>query len=94
MQPIKAFMIDDELQGRNFLSKMLQQYFPEISIVVKQTSLETEKQIASGLNFPTAMTFGPDGKLYVSNWGIGSPENGQILQISFKSEEVMGDTQN
>jgi hypothetical protein len=26
--------------------------------------------IASGLTFPTAMTFGPDGKLYVSNFGF------------------------
>ncbi len=35
--------------------------------------------IASGLNFPTAMTFGPDGKLYVSIWGFGgSPGMGQI----------------
>lgn len=35
--------------------------------------------IASGLNFPTAMTFGPDNKLYVSIWGFGgSPGMGQI----------------
>ena len=48
--------------------------------------------IVSGLNLPTAMTFGPDGRLYISNWGIGAPGTGQILQISFKCEEVMGDT--
>ncbi|MDQ2720383.1 MAG: LytTR family DNA-binding domain-containing protein [Bacteroidota bacterium] len=29
---LKAFIIDDEFQGRNFLNKMLQQYFPEISV--------------------------------------------------------------
>ncbi len=35
--------------------------------------------IASGLNFPTAMTFGPDNKLYVSIWGFGgSPGMGEI----------------
>jgi hypothetical protein len=33
MQPIKALIIDDELQSRNFLSKMLQQYFSEILVV-------------------------------------------------------------
>lgn len=38
--------------------------------------------IASNLNLPTAMTFGPDNKLYVSNWGFGgSPGMGEILQI-------------
>jgi hypothetical protein len=47
--------------------------------------------IVSGLNLPTAMTFGPDGKLYISNWGIGAPGMGEILQVGFKCEEVMGD---
>jgi two-component system LytT family response regulator len=32
MRPIKAFIIDDEFQSRNFLHKMLQQYFPEIIV--------------------------------------------------------------
>jgi len=39
--------------------------------------------IASGLSLPTGMTMGPDGKLYISNWGF-SPRaigGGQILQI-------------
>ena len=30
-------------------------------------------EIASGLSLPTAMTFGPDGNLYVSNLGFGPP---------------------
>ena len=47
--------------------------------------------ITSGLNLPTAMTFGPDGKLYISNWGIGPPDLGQIVQISFHCEMVQGD---
>jgi hypothetical protein len=44
--------------------------------------------IASGLFLPTAMTFGPDGALYVSNVGFGPPPVGlgQILRI-----EVPGD---
>jgi hypothetical protein len=44
--------------------------------------------IASGLTFPTAMTFGPDGALYVSNVGFGVPDDppdfpdpGQIVRI-------------
>src|SRR6476660_3435095 len=39
--------------------------------------------IASGLFLPTAMTFGPDGALYVSNVGFGPPPNdlGQLLRI-------------
>lgn len=39
--------------------------------------------IASGLTFPTAMTFGPDGALYVSNVGFGVPVPGagEIVRI-------------
>ena len=39
--------------------------------------------IASGLFLPTAMTFGSDGALYVSNVGFGPPANGlgQILRF-------------
>ena len=39
--------------------------------------------IATGLSLPTAMTFGPDGSLYVSNIGFGPPPVGlgQILKI-------------
>jgi hypothetical protein len=39
--------------------------------------------IASGLFLPTAMTFGPDGNLYVSNVGFGPPPVGlgEILKI-------------
>jgi hypothetical protein len=40
--------------------------------------------VASGLSFPTAMTMGPDGALYVSNIGLGAPPAGlgQILKIT------------
>jgi hypothetical protein len=38
--------------------------------------------VVSGLDFPTAMTFGPDGNLYVSNKGFGFPPGaGEILKI-------------
>jgi hypothetical protein len=39
--------------------------------------------IADGLTFPTAMTFGPDGALYVSHKGFGFPPGqGEILLIT------------
>jgi hypothetical protein len=40
--------------------------------------------IADGLFFPTAITLGPDGNLYVSNFGFGPPPVGlgQILRIA------------
>jgi hypothetical protein len=38
--------------------------------------------VAWGLSLPTAMTFGPDGKLYVSNWGFGPPGLGEIVRVT------------
>jgi hypothetical protein len=50
--------------------------------VVRVNEDGTLTEIATGLAFPTAMTFGPDGALYVSNFGFGfSPGSGQILRI-------------
>ncbi len=50
----------------------------------------TREVIASGLNLPTAMTFGPDGALYVSVWGFGPPPSlpngpGEVLRIRLDS---------
>ncbi len=40
-------------------------------------------EIASGLTFPTGMAVGPDGQLYVSNFGFGFGEGaGQIMRIT------------
>ena len=42
--------------------------------------------IASGLNFPTGMAFGPDCNLYVSVNGLGAPPGaGQVLKIAMNS---------
>jgi hypothetical protein len=37
--------------------------------------------LVSGLDFPTAMTFGPDGALYVSANGLGPVGAGEVLRI-------------
>ncbi len=42
------------------------------------------EEIATGLSLPTAMTFGPDGVLYVSNVGFGPPPVGlgQVVKVT------------
>jgi BON domain-containing protein len=45
----------------------------------------TQTVIATGLSFPTAMTFGPDGNLYVSNFGFAAGI-GQIVRIEVPRE--------
>ena len=45
---------------------------------------EGVQEIATGLFLPTAMTFGPDGELYVSNVGFGPPPIGlgEVVRIT------------
>jgi hypothetical protein len=46
----------------------------------------TQTTILAGLNFPSAITFGPDGALYLSNWGFaGAPGQGEILRVAIPS---------
>jgi len=40
--------------------------------------------VLTGLTFPTAITAGPDGALYVSEFGYGDPGFGRILQVRLK----------
>ncbi len=45
--------------------------------------LDKIEVVATGLMFPTAMTFGPDGNLYVSTFGYGFPPgSGQIVKVT------------
>jgi hypothetical protein len=54
--------------------------------VVRVTSAGTLETVASGLTLPTAMAFGPDGALYVSNLGFGTPPGaGQIVRVTVTS---------
>ncbi len=51
--------------------------------------------ITTGLTFPTGMTLGSDGKIYVSTNGFGFPAGaGQVLQISFTCDEMSNDIKN
>jgi hypothetical protein len=39
------------------------------------------EDILTGLVVPTAMTIGPDGAIYISNFGAAPPGSGQILRV-------------
>jgi len=43
----------------------------------------SQHAVVGGLSTPTAMTFGPDGDLYISNVGFGPPPVGlgEILKV-------------
>jgi sugar lactone lactonase YvrE len=59
---------------------------PGTGKVVRRTTAGIWETVAAGLTFPTAMTFGRDGKLYVSNFGYNArPGQGQIVRISLRS---------
>jgi hypothetical protein len=54
---------------------------PGAGKVVRVKTDGSIEDVATGLVVPTAMTFGPDGKLYVSNFGAAPPGAGQIVRI-------------
>src|SRR5262249_27481703 len=57
---------------------------PELGtgMIVRIEHSGAKTAIASGLSFPTGMTFGPDCALYVSNLGFAGPGAGQILKVT------------
>ena len=56
---------------------------PGTGKIVRVDGPNNYTEIATGLSLPTAMTFGPDGNLYVSNLGFGPPPvgAGQVLKV-------------
>ena len=57
-------------------------FVPGSGRVVRVTADGELEVVATGLNLPTAMEFGPDGTLYVSNYGFGFPPGaGEIVTV-------------
>lgn len=55
---------------------------PGVGKVVRLNRTGDIEDVATGLSVPTGMTFGPDGYLYVSNWGAAPAGAGQIVRIT------------
>ena len=55
---------------------------PGMGKIVRVQPDGTIEDVATGLSVPTGMTFGKNGKLYVSNWGAAGPGMGQILEVT------------
>jgi hypothetical protein len=55
---------------------------PGTGRVLRITRSGALEPIVTGLTFPTAMTFSPQGDLYISNFGFGFPPgSGQIVRV-------------
>ena len=67
---------------------------PGTGKVLRVSPHGTLEEIATGLFLPTAMTFGPDGDLYVSNVGFGPPPIGlgQIVKIPIRDNHEHDDS--
>jgi hypothetical protein len=80
-----AFDAQGQLYALETSAPVTQQGSPVIpgtGRVVRVKSDGSLEPVATGLTFPTAMTFGPDGKLYVSNNGFGFPPGkGEIVRV-------------
>lgn len=58
-------------------------YHPNTGKVVRQTGPGTAAEVATGLNYPAALAFGPDGALYVGSPALGAvPGAGIIARLS------------
>lgn len=83
----------DQLGGLYVLENTTGNPFPTPGTgdIIRVDPSGARETIASGLNFPTAMTMGPDNKIYVSAWGFGgSPGMGEIdvVDISCSKQVV------
>jgi hypothetical protein len=56
---------------------------PGTGRIVRVNKNGSKDVIATGLNFATAMTMGPDENLYVSHWGFGAAAGGgEVLKVT------------
>lgn len=71
-------------------------FFPNTGRIMRIANGDVNNvtEVTSGLNFPTAMTLGPDGNLYVSNNGFGSaPGTGQVVMVNISTGSNCGNGQ-
>jgi hypothetical protein len=54
---------------------------PGLGKVVRVLHSGAIEDVVTNLSVPAGMTFGPDHKLYVSNWGAGPAGMGQVLRF-------------
>ncbi len=58
---------------------------PGTGRIVRVNKNGSKDVIATGLNFATAMTMGPDENLYVSHWGFGAVAGGgEVLKVTLR----------
>jgi sugar lactone lactonase YvrE len=82
----------DRLGRLYVLESMTQPGFPSPAQLGSGTIVRVDcwghtETVVTGLSFPSAMTFGPDGKLYVSNFGFAVPPgSGQIVRVDLAND--------
>ena len=65
---------------------------PEAGRIVRINTHGQHEVVVSWLTFPTAMTFAPDGRLFVSHRGFDTPpkSTGEILVIDLDGRKKGG----
>lgn len=60
---------------------------PETGRIVRRTGADTLEEVATNINYPVALAFGPDGALYVAAAALGSIDpDGYILRIDVSAK--------